>query len=210
MQNNAYSKLDSISITTEESWDDPSAGIESPILIEKANKSIDLLDYISEKISLDTIVSHSGWTRRTFCPFHKGGLERTPSFFINPYKNIFYCQACEAKGGVVQYLSLQQSIPESLVASFILQSFDIKITELSEEKKKLEDKRRVQKALVVLSTIFNSFLKSHQDDEEAFDFANKAMEGFDNAHALNKKGVESNIDEVILNLENYFISYDRR
>jgi len=210
MQKNDYSKLDSISIITEESWDDSSAGIESPILIERANKSIDLLDYLNEKISLDIIVSHSGWTRRAFCPFHKSGLERTPSFFINPFKNIFYCQACEAKGGIVQYLSLQQNVPENLVASFILQTFEVKTSELSNEKKRLENKRRIQKAMIILSTIFNIFLKHHQDDERAFEFANKAMEGFDNAYALNKKGIESNIDEIISNLKNYFISYDRR
>lgn len=210
MQKNAYSKLDFISITTEESWDDSSAGIESPILIERANKSIDLLDYLSDRISLDIIVSHSGWTRRAFCPFHKGGLERTPSFFINSFKNIFYCQACEAKGGIVQYLSLQQNVPETLVASYILQTFDVKMIEISEEKKRLKEKKNIQRAMIGLSAIFNVFLKSHQDDEDAFEFANKAMEGFDNAYALNKKGVEFNIDEVILNLENYFISYDRR
>jgi len=210
MQKNAYSKLDSISVLTEESWDDSSAGVEFPILIDKANKVIDLLDYLNERISLDTIISHSGWTRRTFCPFHKSGLERTPSFFVNPYKNMFYCQACEAKGGIVQYLSLKQNIPESIVASHILQSFDIKITAFSEEKNRLKEKKRIQKAMIKLSKIFNVFLKSHQDDEEAFEFTNKAMEGFDNAYILNTKGVEVNIDEIVINLENYFISYDRR
>jgi len=209
MANNAYSKLDSISLVSQESWDDPTAGIESPILIEKANKSVDLLDYLYNKLSLDVIISHSGWTRRCYCPFHKGGNERTPSFFINPFKNMFYCQACNVKGGIVQYLSLKQNVPENLVAAFILKSFDSKCIEVSEEKKQLAEKKKIQKEMINLSTIFNSFLRSHQDDDEAAVFANKAMEGFDNAHMLNKQGIEKNIDEVVLNLENYLRSYDR-
>lgn len=38
------------------------------------------------------------------CPFHKGGQEKTPSFYINVDNGLFYCHACGVKGTFVQLL----------------------------------------------------------------------------------------------------------
>ena len=38
------------------------------------------------------------------CPFHKGGTEKNPSFYINLDTGLFYCHACKAKGTFIQFL----------------------------------------------------------------------------------------------------------
>jgi DNA primase len=38
------------------------------------------------------------------CPFHKGGQEQTPSFYINTKNGLYYCHACGVKGTFAQFL----------------------------------------------------------------------------------------------------------
>lgn len=38
------------------------------------------------------------------CPFHKGGRERKPSFYMNVSSGLFYCHTCHVKGTFVQFL----------------------------------------------------------------------------------------------------------
>ena len=38
------------------------------------------------------------------CPFHKGGQERTPSFYINTQNGLYFCHACGEKGTFAQFL----------------------------------------------------------------------------------------------------------
>lgn len=59
---------------------------------------IDLFDYASqtmtfEKRGLDSYATH--------CPRH---LDKTPSLFITPSKNLFYCQSCHCGGNLISWL----------------------------------------------------------------------------------------------------------
>jgi DNA primase len=38
------------------------------------------------------------------CPFHKGGQEKKPSFYINLETGLYYCHACKVSGTFVQFL----------------------------------------------------------------------------------------------------------
>lgn len=38
------------------------------------------------------------------CPFHKGGMEKNPSFFVNIHTGVFFCHTCGEKGTFVQLL----------------------------------------------------------------------------------------------------------
>lgn len=40
------------------------------------------------------------------CPFHKGGQEKTPSFYINLNNGLFYCHSCGKTGNFPQFLKL--------------------------------------------------------------------------------------------------------
>ena len=42
------------------------------------------------------------------CPFHK---EKTPSFSVNPEKQVFFCHGCHATGDVVHFVSRMDNIP---------------------------------------------------------------------------------------------------
>ncbi|HEX9020605.1 MAG TPA: DNA primase, partial [Nitrospirota bacterium] len=78
-------------------------------LISRVRDSIDIVDLISGYVSLrKTGKNHVG-----LCPFHS---EKTPSFNVNPDKQIFHCFGCGAGGDAFKFLELQEGLnfPEAV------------------------------------------------------------------------------------------------
>lgn len=40
------------------------------------------------------------------CPFHKGGMEKKPSFYMNTRNGVFYCHSCHVSGGFSTFLRM--------------------------------------------------------------------------------------------------------
>jgi len=58
---------------------------------------VNIVDLISEHVTL----KKAGRNFVGLCPFHK---EKTPSFSVNPEKQIFYCFGCGEGGDVIAFL----------------------------------------------------------------------------------------------------------
>ncbi len=70
---------------------------------------MDIVDLVSGYVSLKkTGRNHTG-----LCPFH---AEKTPSFSVNPDKQIFHCFGCGAGGDAFKFLELQEGLnfPEAV------------------------------------------------------------------------------------------------
>ena len=95
------------------------------------------------------------------CPFHN---ERTPSFNVNPVRNIFKCFGCGKGGDAVNFLMEHEqfSYPEAL--RFIAKRYNIELEETEEtaeavEEKKLEDSLYIVNQFAkdyFSNTLFNS------------------------------------------------------
>ena len=78
-------------------------------IISRVRDSVDIVDLVSGYVSLKkTGKNHSG-----LCPFHS---EKTPSFSVNPDKQIFHCFGCGAGGDAFKFLELQEGLnfPEAV------------------------------------------------------------------------------------------------
>jgi DNA primase len=78
-------------------------------LITRVRDSVDIVDLVSGYVSLKkTGKNHTG-----LCPFH---TEKTPSFSVNPDKQIFHCFGCGAGGDVFKFVELQEGLnfPEAV------------------------------------------------------------------------------------------------
>jgi DNA primase len=78
-------------------------------IIGRVRDSIDIVDLISGYVSL----KKTGKNHLGLCPFH---AEKTPSFNVNPEKQIFHCFGCGAGGDVFRFLELQEGLnfPEAV------------------------------------------------------------------------------------------------
>ena len=77
--------------------------------IDAINRSVRLVDLISEKIEL----KRRGSNYIGLCPFHG---ERSPSFQVKADENFYHCFGCGASGGAIAFVMQTQglSFPEAV------------------------------------------------------------------------------------------------
>jgi DNA primase len=72
-------------------------------VLEEIKSKIDIVDLISDYVQL----KKSGQNWKGLCPFHS---EKTPSFMVNPSKQIFHCFGCGAGGDVISFVSKYENL----------------------------------------------------------------------------------------------------
>ena len=78
------------------------AGI-SPATLEQIRAASDIVDVIGSYLPL----KRAGANFVALCPFHK---EKTPSFSVNPQKQIFHCFGCHKGGDVFRFVQDHENI----------------------------------------------------------------------------------------------------
>ena len=81
----------------------------SQALLDDIRAAVDIVDLVSRFVNLRKAGSH--W--KGLCPFH---AEKTPSFTVNPQKNIFHCFGCGVGGDAFGFVMRQDrlSFPEAV------------------------------------------------------------------------------------------------
>ncbi len=71
--------------------------------VDRVRASVDIVTLVSESVPL----KKSGRKYRGLCPFHN---ERTPSFYIDETKQLFYCFGCGAGGDTFKFAMLREGV----------------------------------------------------------------------------------------------------
>ncbi len=79
------------------------AGLISPTTLEQVRAANDIVDIIGGYIPL----KRAGANFTALCPFHK---EKSPSFNVNPHKQIFHCFGCHKGGDVFSFVKEYENI----------------------------------------------------------------------------------------------------
>lgn len=79
------------------------SGYINPETIEKVKLSADIIDVVSEYITL----KDKGETMEARCPFHS---EKTPSFKVSKTKGFYYCFGCHASGDAITFVMEIESV----------------------------------------------------------------------------------------------------
>jgi DNA primase len=110
--------------------------------VEQVAAASDIVAVVSSYFPL----KRAGTEFRAICPFHQ---EKTPSFYVNPSKQSYYCHGCGAGGAVFQFLMQYENIdfPESVRRLAHRAGITIVEAELSAEE---ETKQSVRKRLLRL------------------------------------------------------------
>jgi len=85
------------------------AGLFSDSNLDQVRAASDIVDVISTVVPL----KRSGTSFVALCPFHK---EKTPSFHVNPHRQIFHCFGCHKGGDVFRFVQDYENIsfPEAV------------------------------------------------------------------------------------------------
>ena len=75
-----------------------------PELIDEVRERTDIVEVVSRYVKLE----RSGRRLRGLCPFHS---EKTPSFYVEPEKQLFHCFGCHAGGNVFNFLMRLENAP---------------------------------------------------------------------------------------------------
>jgi DNA primase len=79
------------------------AGLISPNTLEQVRAASDIVDVIGSYLPL----KRAGANFVTLCPFHK---EKSPSFNVNPHRQIFHCFGCHKGGDVFSFVKEYENI----------------------------------------------------------------------------------------------------
>ncbi|MBV8814205.1 MAG: DNA primase [Verrucomicrobia bacterium] len=111
----------------------------SPETIEQVAAALNIVDVVSSYFPL----KRSGTEFRALCPFHQ---EKTPSFYVSPAKQSFYCFGCGRGGSVFQFVQEYEQIdfPEAVRRLAHRASIPIVEDQLSAEE---EEKQNLRKRL---------------------------------------------------------------
>lgn len=88
--------------------------------IEEIKRQTDIVGLVSQYIQLKKV----GKNYRALCPFHS---EKTPSFYVNPEKGIFYCFGCKKGGNAINFLMEYEKMDFPTAVKLLAKNLGIEI-----------------------------------------------------------------------------------
>ncbi len=73
-------------------------GLIAEEVIDRIKRQVDIVDVVSHHV----VLTKTGQNFKGLCPFHQ---EKTPSFIVNPARQIFHCFGCGAGGNIFTFLT---------------------------------------------------------------------------------------------------------
>lgn len=109
----------------------------SDSVISRVRDSVDIVELVSGYVSL----RKTGKNWLGLCPFH---AEKTPSFNVNPDKQIFHCFGCGVGGDAFKFLELQEGLnfPEALRKLADRAGITLPASKPRGDEKKIQDERK--------------------------------------------------------------------
>lgn len=169
------------------------------------------LIFKANKVSLANIFSLyklnlSIFNKKITCPFpsHKGGRERTPSFYFYPETNTFFCHGCKKGIYPVDFVSEIDNLNRNNAALKILSLFKDHISDID-----CSDFSDIQSEKINILMEFSSLIRDfHQNHigNKAFTYVERICEIFD--HFNNREDLSLDaLNKIIFCLKEKIFSY---
>lgn len=150
----------------------------------------DLIDEVRERTDIVEIVSRyvrlarSGRRLRGLCPFHS---EKTPSFYVDPEKQLFHCFGCRAGGNVFHFLMRIEHAPFGEVVRRLADELGIRVESVRtpEEERRLQQIRELQRALEIAAHFYSQLLFAEEGESARAYLKSRGL----NAHVVRAFGL---------------------
>jgi len=135
-------------------------------LIEEVRQRADIVEIISEHV----VLKRTGKNYQGLCPFHS---EKTPSFNVNPDRQMFYCFGCHAGGNVFSFLMNKENLTFIDSLKFLAQRVGVDLPEKEsspEQKQKEAKQKRGQQIHEWSAEFFRDVLLNRQEGRRGLDY----------------------------------------
>ena len=128
--------------------------------IEQVRQAADIIEVISNYVEL----KQRGRNFFGLCPFH---TEKTPSFSVNPEKQIYKCFGCGSGGGSINFIMDIENLEFADAIKHLAQSFNVKLDIKGGDSKKFSDLKSQLHAIHEIATSYYQKVLQSVDGEKA-------------------------------------------
>ncbi len=121
--------------------------MEKSRVVEEIKSRIDILDFISGYVQL----RKAGQNWKGLCPFH---AEKTPSFTVNPAKQIFHCFGCSTGGDVISFLMKHDNLSFGEAVKTLAERTGVRLEHTGRAGKTAQKEERLRNVLSVAAAYF--------------------------------------------------------
>src|SRR3989338_4172063 len=126
--------------------------------VDQIKSRIDILSLVSSYIKLDRV----GKSWKSKCPFHN---EKTPSFFVSPERESYYCFGCGASGDIFTFIEEFEGLDFKGALKLLADRAGVALEVYSKGNK--EEKSEKEKLYEIMEEATNFFEKNLKDNTEA-------------------------------------------
>lgn len=127
--------------------------------VERIRQSADILEVISDFVSL----KKRGSNYIACCPFHN---EKTPSFNVNPTRQIYKCFGCGKAGDAVRFVMDIENIGYGEALRYLAKKYGVEIEEQEQTPEDLLKQNERESLLIVLNFAKTFFQETMQTTDE--------------------------------------------
>jgi len=130
--------------------------------IQEIRNRINLVDLVSEY----TTLKKSGRSLRGLCPFHS---EKTPSFYVDPEKQLYHCFGCGAGGDIFDFVMDMEKLNFNEAVEYLAERAGITLTRIQGPIRSGE-KDQVIRALERATELYRIYLFKSEAGKEAIKY----------------------------------------
>lgn len=134
----------------------------SKFTIQKINDEARVEDIVGEFVTL----KKRGSNLQGLCPFHN---EKSPSFSVNPARNIYKCFGCGKAGGPLQFLMDYQQLSYPDALRYIAKKYNIEIEEehrSDEQKQQEQEKHNLTESIYIANAAAQKYFTDYMLNNE--------------------------------------------
>ena len=131
--------------------------------IEEVRAAIDLVDIVGDYVQL----KRSGSRYKGLCPFHD---EKTPSFSVDPDKNLYHCFGCKAGGDAFRFLQDIEGVGFLESVRMLAQRYGIALPEADADPEAATEREAILNALRFAARFFYHHLTQTDAGRPALDY----------------------------------------
>ncbi len=126
--------------------------------VEQIKDRLDIVSVVGEYLELHK----AGANYKANCPFHH---EKTPSFFVSPGRNSFYCFGCGAKGDIFSFVEELEGLDFRGALEFLAKKAGVEITKIPQKTREENDR-----AVLAIEEASAYFIKELEKNKDAYNY----------------------------------------